>query len=422
MLGNNLVPDYNLSFLVTDYVLKFKCAMCTECCKRWRITIDKKTVDKYSKIAAKDEEFFSEFSKYLKRDKKGQGVIVLKDIINKTTISSAEGSREVHNFDIQVCPFLKEGLCSIQKRYGIDALSDTCKIYPRIVSLTERGYEMSLSFSCQAAAELLKEKNPVQFYLDPEGFDFVSLHGQYIKIGNIMQRKKAGRANYFEIEELLIDIMQYREIDIDTRIILTGIIIDKIKDGDATGIRRYLQNLNPYLLDQLKALPSQPTFMMKLIKEVVDRRLMFKVIEQDMQKLLVVAYDRLQLLNEPVISDAKVQKFSLGYNEYYKPYIENISHIYENYFVNFIFSKKFYTHKYIDAYFLMMFFFILIRFFTVCKCMEKEEIVSEDMVIAVIKAIERSIGHNSTYYENILRLVKEGNYHRLPYVISLINL
>ena len=410
-------------YFVPDYILKFNCGMCTECCKRWRVIIDKKTVDEYERIAEADTMFSSELKSHLKIDKNGQGSIVLRNVIKKHSTGSGEDTKEISFIDALVCPFLtSEGLCSIQKRYGIDALSDTCKIYPRNVALTERGYEMSISYSCKNAAALLKEKKPVEFFSDPEGFDFVNLHGQYIQIGDVMERRKAGRSNYFEIEELLIDIMQLRDMDIDTRIILTGILIDKIKDGDTTGIGRYLQNLDRELFIQLKSIPSQPTFMMKLIKEIVDKRLMFNVIEKDMQELLIHAYNKLQLLNENVISDEKVQRFLAGYNKYYKTCITDITHVYENFFVNFIFSKKFYTHKYIDAYFLMMFFFILIRFFTVCKCMAEEKQVDEDMVVEVISAIERSIGHNPTYYEGILRLVKEGNYHRLHYVISLINL
>jgi lysine-N-methylase len=411
------------NYLVPDYILKFNCGLCSECCKRWRIIIDKQTVEKYERIAETDKEFSSELKSHLKINKNGQGSITLRNVIKKQDASSGEDKVEEAFIDTLVCPFLtSEGLCSIQKRYGIDALSDTCKAYPRIIALTERGYEMSISYSCKKAAALLKEKKPVEFYSDPEGFEFVDLHGQYLHIGDVMERRKAGRSNYFEIEELLIDIMQLREMDIDTRIILTGILIDKIKDGDSTGIGRYLQNLDRELFNKLKSIPSQPTFMMKLIKEIVDKRLMFNVIEKDMQLILTYAYNRLQLLNENVISDEKVQKFLAGYNQLYKTGLPDISHVYENFFVNFIFSKKFYTHKYIDAYFLLMFFFILIRFFTVCKCMAEEKQVDEDMLVEVISAIERSIGHNPTYYEGILKMVKEGNYHRLHYVISLINL
>lgn len=48
--------------------------------------------------------------------------------------------------------------------------------------------------------------------------------------------------------------------------------------------------------------------------------------------------------------------------------------------------------------------------------------MDEDIIVEVISAIERSIGHNAAYYEEVLRLIKEGGYHRLPYVISLVNL
>lgn len=91
-------------------------------------------------------------------------------------------------------------------------------------------------------------------------------------------------------------------------------------------------------------------------------------------------------------------------------------------FVNFVFSKKFYTHRYMDAYFLMVFFYTLIRFFALCACMAGERGVDEDVLVGVIHAIERSIGHNQAYYEDVLRQIKQGDYHRLPYVVSLINL
>jgi len=262
----------------------------------------------------------------------------------------------------------------------------------------------------------------VEFYQDPPGFDYPDLHGQYGRIGDMLDRKKQGKTNYFDVEALLIDIMQFREINIDTRLILTGIVIDKLKDGDIQSIKKYLQNLDEGLITQLMSIPSQPVFMMKLVKEAVDKRLFSRITEQDMTRLIKQAYIELKLLDQPAIAGEKVQSFLDAYNKYYKPGMDDVSHVYENYFVNFIFSKKFYTYKYMDAYFLMVFFYILIRFFAVCICMAEERNVDEEMIVDVISAIERSIGHNATYYEDVLRMIKEGGYHRLPYVLSLINL
>ncbi|AEF94669.1 hypothetical protein Desca_1823 [Desulfotomaculum nigrificans CO-1-SRB] len=410
-------------YLIPGYVLYFKCAMCTECCKRWRITFDRQTVEHYEKLAAEDPELAAMLSDGLKKSKNGDANVRLKNRIKTETTGIGEQGEALAAVDAAVCPFLTEdGFCAIQKKYGVEALSDTCKIFPRHIFHTERGWEMALTYACPTAADTLKEKKPVEFYQDPPGFDFPDLHGQYGRIGDFLERKKAGRTGYFEVEELLIDILQFREMDIDTRLILAGIMADKLKDGDVAGVRRYLRNLDDRLINQLETIPSQPAFMLKLVKEAVDKRLLSPVSESNMGKLLELAYNRLKLLDEAVISDEKVQRLLEGYDKYYRPHIVGASHVYENYFVNFVFSKKFYTHKYMDAYFLIVFFYTLIRFFALCACMADERGVNEDVLVGVIHAIERSIGHNQAYYEDVLRQIKQGDYHRLPYVVSLINL
>jgi len=408
-------------FLLPDYVFDFQCRCCTECCKRWSIIFDWQSVKKYEQLAAQDQELAALLRERLKRDKSGRATVRLQNRVKRSPADPAGEIKE--ETEAAVCPFLdQDGLCLIQKKHGVEALSDTCKIFPRNIYLTERGWELSLTYACPQAAESLKNKTPVEFYQDPAGFDFPALHGQYGKIGNLLERKKAGKTNYFEVEELLIDIMQFREMDIDARLILTGLIVNRLKDGDFPGIRRYLTSLDAGIIGQMQSMPGQPVFMMKMVKEAVDRRLVARVAEKAMGRLLIMAYNELKLLDREVISAEKAQRLLEGYMKYYLPHTGAISHVYENYFVNFIFSKKFFTHKYIDAYFLMVFFYILNRFFSICACMAEGRHVEEDLLVNVISAVERSIGHNQAYYESILHLVKKGDYHRLPYVVSLINL
>lgn len=411
-------------YLVPDYVLDFKCACCTECCKRWKIIIDKQSVERYERLAAGDEDLSALLAGGLKKDRSGKGTVLLKNRLSRTTVKHGGEEKKVAVMDAAVCPFLDaDGLCVIQKKLGDEAMSDTCKIFPRDITYTERGYEISLTYACHTAAQTLKNRNPVEFYQDPEGYCFFDLYNQYGKIGNFLDRRKAGKTNYFDIEELLIDIIQFREADIDTRLVLAAIIINKIKDGDISGVRKYLQNLDSDLINQLKSIPSQPGFMMKLVKEAVDKRLLFRGIsEKDMSRLLTLAYGQLKFLDEAAGPENKVQRFIEQYNRFYNPFSRDTSHVYENYFVNFIFSKKYYNYKYLDAFFLMVFFYVLIRFFTVCVCAAEGRAVDENTVVGVISAVERSIGHNKSYYDDVLRLVKEGSYHRLPFVVSLIYL
>ncbi len=401
-------------FLVPDYLLTFQCAMCAECCKlRWNIYFDPASVKKYHGFAAADEDFAALLKSGIAEKKDGGAFVQFRQGEQST---GAEAGCEKN-----VCPFLNiEGLCAIQKQYGVEALSDTCKIFPREITLTERGCEMALSYACPAAAATLKKREPIQFYQNPAGFNFFPINMQYGKIGNLMERQKVGKTNYFEVEELLIDIMQLRGLDIDIRLILTGMIVDKLKDGDLDGVRRYLRNIDESLISQFQKLSANPIFMLRFIKDVMDG-IAGEERPGDMQKLLKLAHQQLKLLNEKVISDKMAKQVAEGYRQYYEPSLNEINHIYENYFVNFIFAKLFYTHKYLDAYFLMVFFYTLIRFFTVCTCMAEERQADEDMVVAVIHTIARGIGHNKSFYEDILKQIKQTNYHRLPYMISLIN-
>lgn len=124
-------------YLVPDYILEYKCSCCTECCKRWRIIIDKGTVEKYDQLAADDEELSAMLNEGLQKDKTGKASVRLKDIVKKTTVEGNEEHKDMVSIDRSVCPFLgSEGLCAIQKKHGIDALSDTCKIFPRTIFKT----------------------------------------------------------------------------------------------------------------------------------------------------------------------------------------------------------------------------------------------------------------------------------------------
>ncbi len=392
-------------FLVPDYLLTFQCAMCGICCKLpWDIYFDKATVKKYHGFAAADEAFAAQLK---------EGIIEKKDIGAVVKFSTESAG----------CPFLSgEGLCSIQGKFGVEAISDTCKSFPRKITLTERGCEIALSYACATAAATLKQRESIQFYQDPLGFQLPSMSGQYDQIGSVLERSKRGKTNYFEVEELLIDIMQFRELELDTRLILTGIILDKLKNGDKEGARRYLRNLDETLIRQFQNMPANPILSINFVKGVTNFILVGGRIKDMMPRLLKLVYQELKLLNGEVVSDSQAKRLTDAYRQYYQPYLSEINHVYENYFVNFIFSKKFYSYNYFDAYSLMIFFYSFIRFFTLCTCLAEERQADEEMVIDVIHTIELAIGHNKAFYEKVLKQIKRDNYNRLPIMLSLINL
>ena len=123
------------TFLQPKYVKNFKCdgQRCdAKCCKGWRIDIDAATFEKYEKIESDEKEITSK----LKYNEEIECHVVQLD-------------------DKNFCPFLtEENLCGIQKKYGENFLSFTCKNFPRRIVNLGNIIEYSLSLSCPLAAEL----------------------------------------------------------------------------------------------------------------------------------------------------------------------------------------------------------------------------------------------------------------------------
>ncbi len=131
-----------MQILEPDYVSKFKCdgAKCeSKCCKNWTIDIDEDTMSKYKHI--KPTAKAKEITKHIKKINHS-----FKGRIYSVTLT-----------DEKKCPFLeRDGLCYIQKSYGEDYLSATCKNYPRLnFKITNDFVYRALSLTCPVACNLL---------------------------------------------------------------------------------------------------------------------------------------------------------------------------------------------------------------------------------------------------------------------------
>ncbi|MBI4651746.1 flagellin lysine-N-methylase [Candidatus Desantisbacteria bacterium] len=404
-------------YLVPDYLLKFKCQMCGECCSRdWDIEFDKKSYYKLEEIAKNNKNFL-----YLLK----KNVI---HIDNKIKIKRHEAETEPEdnssyeymvNGDKQKagCPFLtSEKLCMIQKEYGEEILSDVCKSYPRLISLTTEAWEPAILFSCRKAAFLLKKTESVNFYKDPPGYHLPKLS----KCNCIIDGKNIEKQYYFQYEEMLIASMQLKKIGIEERILLIGILANKMRNDNYEEVRELLEKINRLVIEKLKLISSNIGYMLKLIKEVWIQR---AKIEPLSKKFLIFMNKKYNLsidIKDNFMQDHEIQKFQRMYSNYYNPYKKEIEHIFENYFINFIFSKEFYLHSYIDAYFKFVLFFTLIRYLAVARCSVLDKPLDENILLDVIVDIEFLIRHNKTYNLSILNQIKKSEYYNLPYIASMV--
>ena len=69
--------------------------------------------------------------------------------------------------DTDRCPWLEDGLCALQSRYGASALPDVCMVYPRILSETPHSRETAGCLSCpEMARELLLHDDACSWVTD----------------------------------------------------------------------------------------------------------------------------------------------------------------------------------------------------------------------------------------------------------------
>lgn len=123
------------------FVKAFQCSgtQCRDhCCKTWRITLDRSTVKKY--ISSKDGG--------IRGIAKENIILLKKDIDNWGLIKLNE---ETGN-----CPYLTEdSLCQVQKTLGAEALSTTCKTFPRSERIYKNDVRKALNLSCPEVASLV---------------------------------------------------------------------------------------------------------------------------------------------------------------------------------------------------------------------------------------------------------------------------
>ncbi len=130
------------------YVSRFRCdgSLCDSlCCHNWEVRLDDRTYMAYREL--EPEEWKQRILEAM----------------------SWDGEAGCHVFrpgkEDKACPMLrKDRLCSIQRQFGEDALSDVCAEYPRKTWLLPGILERALCMTCPVASELiLSEPEPMRF-------------------------------------------------------------------------------------------------------------------------------------------------------------------------------------------------------------------------------------------------------------------
>lgn len=207
------------------------------CCKGWSITFDKKDY-----LSLKRQEGTPELNERLKsgvrRLKKGP---------------AAEFHYGEFAMDNIICPLLREdGLCMLQLEKGHEALPFVCQSFPRMESYQTSGYyERALTPACEGVLSLLWDL--------PEGVEFCSDPLPREKCRSVTPMAWL-TGSFQDIRSQCIDFLQDRRFTLPQRILLMGLALNELREGEADvsrwlikaqaltqlpGITSYLQEAEP---------------------------------------------------------------------------------------------------------------------------------------------------------------------------------
>jgi len=208
---------------------------CTDsCCKEWQINLTKREYLDYKKMKCSSE---------------------LRGIIDGAFKRIKEGTdsqyAKMKIGDDGKCPFLGEdSLCKLQKELGESALSLTCSVFPRIISLVGSDTVMqSCTATCSHVVELLMRH--------PEGLEIIeeeyngndSLINKRFSSGPVISSNIKEYPYFWNIINAKVDILQNRSFTIPERLLILGYFCQKADEYIKNDIMEKIPGLADMLLD-----------------------------------------------------------------------------------------------------------------------------------------------------------------------------
>lgn len=388
------------------YYDEFKCISnkCIDnCCHiQWRITIDEKTYKKYRKLKGP---WGKKINNNITRIRKNNsylnyGKIKLKDC---------------------GCSLLDEdGLCSIHAQLGEGYLSNTCKVYPRDICKYNNIYERNLLMSCpEVARYLIKHKDDFYFNMDEE--ELSDLDKDYI-INKICDKNLYNLL--WDARSLTMKIIQFKEIEIWKRIILSKILCDKVQviinEKDYENYQSLLNNFKNEIVnvDTIKSLDKitiVPGIKMSFTQTILQLRNNIGIKNEKYLKL-IDEYNELVEKNNTDILIIEIENEFDGFLSKYNNIMENLL----VYLIYKYFMKALYTKNLEVKISNVIISYAVIKMLLLARWYKNNKILNEEDFVEVFYVFSRVIEHNNGFLDILQNNIKDAGYDSLAYMTILV--
>ena len=390
-------------YLQPKYVGKFQCdgKICpANCCKRdWRILIDEETFEKYSKIESSAKEITSR----LEKNPEGEGWL----------IEQGENG----------CPFMNENcLCSIQKKFGEEYLSQTCMSYPRQLCNFGEIIERTLTPTCPLAADLILNSQKIDF-------EFAKLNLPDWAEGNLIVGETLVPKEIYpciiDLQLTAISILQEKRLSIDSRLVILGYYLFQAEEIIRRGDLKILETLNkiyrseeffinqvPQLLDSVKfQILEFSELIFSLLKkiycggEILTTEGNRKYISQ-LEKVFGVNFSADEDLNFRELAENYFDLFEIK-----KDFDKKFEVAFENYLVNDFFGGV-YPYK-VEGNFQQNYAVFIVRFkilelvaLSIMTLSRGDEKIIREEIFKMISDLSMDLNHNENYLSGISEELK----------------
>jgi len=407
--------------LIADYMEDFKCigSECPDtCCQGWHIGIDKKTYKKYKKSNNPD----------------------LKPLFKKSMGRVKNGAASDNNYgyiktgDDKSCPFLGENsLCSVQQNLGEGSLSDTCKMYPRIINIIDGTLEKSATLSCPEAAR--------RALLNEDGISFSDIsQNNVIQQSQIINKQLSTSTlssptdislYFWELHLFSIEMLKNRKFALWQRLLTLGFMSKKVSDYAKNGN----QHLIPVALEEyrqqmddapetlyLKEIPEKQDIQVALIKNLLSDNVI-KGIESE--RFLECHKLFLQGLSNESDSEGALllENYRIAYSNYYAPFIDKHGYILENYLVNYVFRTLFPVSNEKDAlqsYVTLVINYSIIKTYLIGMSGSLKEKFDTDHVLQLVQSFTKVIEHSQAYANQVQEFLRQHDFDQLAHMAILL--
>ena len=398
-----------MKILKPFYYDDFKCAAnkCIDnCCSNWKIEIDEKTYKKYKKLKG---EFGKKINKNISRNRSNSNYLQYGKI----------------NLKNGKCSLLSEdGLCTIHEQLGEDYLCNTCRVYPRQIRKYGEIYERNLSISCPEVARYIV-KSKENFYFNMEEEKLSNLDKDYI-INNKYNEKLYNLL--WDTRSLVMEIIQFKEIEIWKRISFLKMIADKIQniinekqydnyETVLSDFRNEITSIN--IINALDKIYSIPEVKVKFIQSALQVRSNQGLNNEKFNHLLS-EYN--ELFDDNISFKSNVEGL-ITKEEECNLYLKDQENIIENLLIYLIYK---YFMNALDTKDLnvevnnIILSYAMIKMLLLARYNKNNKELNEEDFVEVFYLFSRNIEHNPVFLPNIYKDIKEAGYDTLAYMTILV--